>query len=172
MIESVKPELKAELFARCSLLFACCSLLFARCLLLSARCSLLFARCPLLFAHCSLLSVSCSLLFARCLILFLRGEHLPIQHLWATAELLFTRVGLIYLVDEFFILSLLVLLKEMKKRGESKISSCCFYVWCQSIELGKASPRFPWVIPAMESSFSHLLRAIINYWVKSHSESC
>ena len=56
--------------------------------------------------------------------------------LWATARLLVTRVSLIYLVDEFFIFSLLVLLlKEMRARGESKISSCCFCVWCKSREL-------------------------------------
>ena len=56
--------------------------------------------------------------------------------LWVTGRLLVTRVSLIYLVDEFFIFSLLVLLlKEMRTRGESKISSCCFCVWCKSREL-------------------------------------
>ena len=38
-------------------------------------------------------------------------KYLAILLLWATARLLFTRVSLIYIVDEFFIFSLLVFLK-------------------------------------------------------------
>ena len=52
------------------------------------------------------------------------------QLLWANARLLVTRVSLIYLVDKLFIFSFEVLLKEMRTRGESKISSCYF---CQRI---------------------------------------
>ena len=44
-----------------------------------------------------------------------------------TARLLVTSVSLIYLVVELFIFPLLVLLKQMRTRGES-ISSCCFCV--------------------------------------------
>ena len=94
--------------------------------------------------------------------------------LWVTGRLLVTRVSLIYLVDEFFIFSLLVLLlKEMRTRGESKISSCCFCVWCKSRELEVCwSPRFPYVNQVVESFSSDLLRATINYWAESHLESC
>ena len=83
-----------------------------------------------------------------------------------------TRVSLIYLVDEFFIFSLLVLLKEMRMWGESKTSSCCFCVWCKSRELaGRRSPRFPCATPVVESFFSDF-RATISYWAESHLESC
>ena len=72
------------------------------------------------------------------------GEHLSIQLLWATSQLLVTCVSLIYLVDEFFIFLFLMLLKEMKTHGESKISSSCFCVWCKSKELGGwGSPGLP-----------------------------
>ena len=52
------------------------------------------------------------------------------QLLWATARLLVIRVSLIYLADKFFIFSFLMLLKEMRTRGECKVSSCYF---CQRI---------------------------------------
>ena len=52
-----------------------------------------------------------------------QGRNLPSSSYWATARLLVTRVILIDLVDEFFILSFLVLLKEMRTGDESKISS-------------------------------------------------
>ena len=48
-------------------------------------------------------------------------EHLSIQFLWATAWLLITCFSLIYLVDEFFFLFLL--LNNMRKLGKSKVSS-------------------------------------------------
>ena len=54
------------------------------------------------------------------------------QLLWATARLLVTRVSLIFLVDKFFIFLFVVLLKEMRTRGESKISFCYF---CQRISM-------------------------------------
>ena len=51
-------------------------------------------------------------------------------------QLIVTRASLIYLEDEFFIFSFLVLLKEMKTRGDFKTLYCCFCVWCKSRELG------------------------------------
>ena len=47
-------------------------------------------------------------------------EHLTIQLLWTTAQLLVTRVSPIYLVEEFAFL-FLVLLNEMRMLGESKM---------------------------------------------------
>ena len=52
----------------------------------------------------------------------MRGEHLSIQLLWATAELLVSCVSSLYLVDEFISL-LQVLPEEMRMVGESKILS-------------------------------------------------
>ena len=100
-------------------------------------------------------------------------KHLAIQLLWATARLLVTRVSLIYQVDELFIFEFLVLLKEMKTRGEPEISSCCFCVWCKSRELeGRGSPRFPCNTQVLESFYSDLLRVRMTYLVESHLESC
>ena len=48
------------------------------------------------------------------------GEHLIIQLLWATAQLLVPRISPIYLVDEFVFL-FLVLLKEMRMLSEYKV---------------------------------------------------
>ena len=60
---------------------------------------------------------------------------------------------------------------EIKTQGQSKISFFGF-VWCKLRELGgRVSPRFPCVIPVMESFPSDLLPAI-SYWTKSHPESC
>ena len=68
-------------------------------------------------------------------------------------------------------------------QGESKISSCCFCVLCESRELGGkegeegggegrgVSPRFPRVNPVVESS-GDLLWFIISYWAESHLKSC
>ena len=100
-------------------------------------------------------------LFARCSLLFACCLLLLIQLLWAIAWLLVTRVTLIYLVDEFFIFSFLVLLKEMRTRGGSKISFCCLYVSCKSRKLrGRGSPRFPCVTSVVESAWD-ILRAVI-----------
>ena len=102
-----------------------------------------------------------------------RRKHLAIQLLWATAHLLVTRVSLIYQVDELFIFEFLVLLKEMKTRGEPEISSCCFCVWCKSRELeGNGSLRFPCNTEVVKSLYSDLLRAKITYLVESRLESC
>ena len=50
----------------------------------------------------------------------------------------------------------------MRTQGESKVSSCCFCVWCKSRELGgRRSPRFPCVTPVPESFSSDLLRATL-----------
>ena len=123
--------------------------------LLSVRCSLFFVRCSLLFARCALFFARCSLLFACCSLVFVR-------FLWAIARLLDTSVTLIYLVDDFFIFSSLVLLKEMRSRVECKISTCCFCFLCKSREFGgRVSPRFPCVTPVVESS-SDFLRDIIS----------
>ena len=67
----------------------------------------------------------------QCLLIRLKSqkrvEHIAIQLLWATARLLVTLVNPIYLVDEFIFL-FLVLLKEMKTLGESKVLSFLFLV--------------------------------------------
>ena len=60
--------------------------------------------------------------------LFARCSLVAAYFLRAITQLLVTRVTLIYLVDQFFIFSSLVLLKEMRTRGEFKISSCCFLI--------------------------------------------
>ena len=79
-------------------------------------------------------------------------------------------ISFIYLVDEFFIFSFLLLLKEVRSRGESKVSSC---VWCKSRELGCwGSPRFPYVNQVVESFSSDLLWALMNYCAESHLDSC
>ena len=58
-----------------------------------------------------------------------------------------------------------MLLKEMRTQCQSKISSCCFCVWCKSRESGdRMNPRFPCVTPMVERFSSDLLRTIINYW--------
>ena len=89
----------------------------------------------------------CSLIVAR-YFLFVTFSQL----LWAIAQLLVTHVTLIYL-DELFIFSLLVLLKEIRTRGESKISSGCilFRVNQENQEAG-VGPRFPSVTPVVENS--------------------
>ena len=46
---------------------------------------------------------------------------------WETARLLVTRVSLIYLLDEFFLL-FLVYPKKLRTMSESKVLSLCF--WC------------------------------------------
>ena len=108
-----------------------------------------FARCSLLFAGCSLLVARCSLLFARCSLAFM-GNGPAISHTCYP-----------YLPSRLSLFLSLVLLKEMRKRGESKISSCWFCVLCKSKELGgRGKPRFPCITPVMEGS-SDLLRAII-----------
>ena len=67
----------------------------------------------------------------------------------------------------------LVLLEEMRNRGEFKISSCCFCVWCKSRDLGgKGGPWSPCVTPVVKSFSYDLLPAIISYWAESHLESC
>ena len=57
--------------------------------------------------------------------------------------------SLIYPVDEFS-------LKEMKAGDQSKISSYCFCVWCESRELeGRGSSRFPCITPVVETFSSY-----------------
>ena len=118
---------ETELFARCSLLSVRCSLLFARCSLLFASCSLIYSRCWLLSVRCSLLFARCSLLVTFCLLLV---TFCPA--FMGNCPTIVTHVTLIYLIDEFSVFSSLVLLKEMRTRGEFKISSCCFCVSCKS----------------------------------------
>ena len=52
-------------------------------------------------------------------------EHLAIQLLWATDQLLVGRVSPAYLVEQFFYLFLMQL-KKMRTLGESKVSSFDF----------------------------------------------
>ena len=70
----------------------------------------------------------------QCLLLRLllpraRGKNLTIQFLWASSQLLVTRISLIYpyLIDEFFFW-FLVQLNEARRLGEYKVLSFCF--WC------------------------------------------
>ena len=56
-----------------------------------------------------------------------RGKYLAIQLISTSARLLVTRVSLIQLVDEFFFL-FLVQLNEIRRQGEFKVLSFCF--WC------------------------------------------
>ena len=71
------------------------------------------------------------------------GEHLTIQLLWATTQLL---VSLAYPLDEFCF-------KEMRTWSWSNITSHCICVWCESGELGgRRCSRFPCVTPVVESS--------------------
>ena len=111
--------------------------------LLVGRCSLLFVRCSLLFARCLLHFPRFSLLFACCSLLFLSFYE-------QLSNCLTTRVTLIYLIDEFFTFSFLLLLKQMRTRGESKISSCCFFVSCKSRELGGRRSKIPSCNPSGE----------------------
>ena len=67
----------------------------------------------------------------------------------------------------------LLLLKEMRTWGQSKISSCCFCVWCKSRESrDRGSSKFPCVIPVVKEISSDLPWAIISYWEESYLESC
>ena len=87
---------------------------------------LVVARCSLIFPSCLIVFARCSLLFVGCLLL--------------------TRI------QPQFIFSFLVLLKEMRTRDHSMITSCCYFWWCKSGELGKReSLKFPCVTPVLES---------------------
>ena len=62
-----------------------------------------------------------------------------------------------------------VLLQGNKTWVQSKISSCCLCLWCNSRELiDRGSPRF--TTPIVESSSTDLLPPIKSYWVYSHLE--
>ena len=159
-------------FAHCSLLFARCSLLFARCslvFLLIARYFLLDARYFSLVARYFLLDGRYFSLVARYFLLDGRYFLLVARYfflvtisqlLWATVRLLVVRVTLTYLVDKFFIFSCLVLLKEMRTQGDSKISSCCFRVSFKSRELGG---RWGCKIPLCNPSGRMFLRTSLSY---------
>ena len=43
----------------------------------------------------------------------------------SNCPIIVTGASFIYLADEFYIFSFLMLLKEMRTQGQSKISSCC-----------------------------------------------
>ena len=129
-------------WAFCSLLVTFCLLLFVLYLLLFVRCSLLFACCSLLLviARYFLLVACYFLLVNRCFFPAFMGNCPTISHKC-------------YPHLEFFIFSFLLLLKEMRTRGESTILSCCFCVSCKWRGLGRrGSPRFPcvtqwWKVP-------------------------
>ena len=62
---------------------------------------------------------------------------------------------------------------KMRSQGQSKISSCCFCVWCKSRDFGgRENPRFPCLNPVVECLPSDLLQAIVSYWAESHLEPC
>ena len=72
----------------------------------------------------------------------MRGEHCTIQLLWAAARILVAHF--VYQVDEFS-------LKEMRTWDQSKISSSCICVWCESGELGcRRNSRLPCVNPMVK----------------------
>ena len=173
-------------FARCSLLVSFHSLLVTFCSLLVTFCSLLVSFYSWLVRFCQLLMTFCSLLIIKVLyklrknttertrhilmIVLVVSSQIPerlggglvILVLQATARLLVTRVSLIYLVDEFFMLSFLMVLKEIRTRGSSRF--CCFCFWCKSRKLGgRDSPRLPCVTPVVKSFSSDALRALISY---------
>ena len=53
--------------------------------------------------------------------------------------------------------------REMKTWGQSKVSSCCFFVWSESRELGgRGSSRFPCVIPVVETSSDRVTFRILS----------
>ena len=109
----------------------------------------LFACCSLLVTFCLLLLTFCLLLVTFCPVFM--GNWPTINHTCYP-----------YLPNRLSIFSSLVLLKEMKTRSESKISSCCFCVSRESRELGdRESPRLPCVTPGVESS-SDLFRGKIS----------
>ena len=139
-------------WALCLLLITFCSLLVSFSSLCVTFCSSLVTFCLLLVSFCSLLVIFCLSLVTFCLLLVTFPAFMDNC----------LTITLIYLVDEVFIFSSLVLLKEMRTQGESKISSCCFSVSCKSKELeDRGSPRFPCVTPMVKSS-SDLLQAIIS----------
>ena len=94
-------------------------------------------------------SHSCTFLHSHKLLLLnprVWEEHLAIQPLWVTAQLLVTCVRLIYLEDEI-IFSFLVELKEMRTPGESKVLSFLFLMlikgmrrWSES-KISLCNPR-------------------------------
>ena len=52
--------------------------------------------------------------------------------------------------------------KEMRMWDQSKISSYCFCVWCESRELGgRGSSRFPCIVPVVETSSDRVTFAIL-----------
>ena len=142
-------KIEAALFARCSLLVTFCSLLVTFCWLLSVLvASVTIPEWEEIISHPAFMGI-CRTISRTC------------------------QPYLIYLVDGFFMLSFLVLIKETKTWSEFKISSCCFCVWCKSRELGvRESSRFSPVTPVVESFFSDLLRAVISYLAELHLESC
>ena len=120
----------------CSLLVTFCSLLVTFCSLLVTFCSLLVTFCSLLVTFCSLIVTFCSLLVTFCSLLVtfwsivcydsvikIEKEHNRkyLNYFALASDKIPER--LIYLVDKFFIFSFLVLLKETRMWGESKISS-------------------------------------------------
>ena len=112
-----------------------CLLFFARCLLIFPRYLLLFACCSLFFHPLYVMKVSyklkknaienvlTSLLIASAKILGCEGRSSPSSFY---AWLLVRRVSLIYLVDEFFIFLLLVLLKERRTRMSPRFDHVVF----------------------------------------------
>ena len=147
-------------WALCLLLITFCSLLVSFSSLCVTFCSSLVTFCLLLVSFYSLLVIFCLSLVTFCLLL-VTFCSLLVTFCPAFMDNCLT-ITLIYLVDEVFIFSSLVLLKEMRTQGESKISSCCFSVSCKSKELeDRGSPRFPCVTPMVKSS-SDLLQAIIS----------
>ena len=61
----------------------------------------------------------------------------------------------------------LMLLKEMSMQGHSKVTSCCYFCWWKSGELGcRGSSRFLCVTSVVESFYTDLLQTIISYFAE------
>ena len=76
-----------------------------------------------------------------------------------------------------FVFSFLVLLKKIRMRDRSRISSFCFGFGSgvsqrDYEEGGRVGPRFPFATPVAEGFFSDLLRAVMSYWAELYLKLC
>ena len=146
-------------FTFSSLLVTFCSLLVTFSLLLVTFCLLLVTFCQLLVTLYSLLVTFCSLLVSAFFLLQLKSRSARGASFYGQLPDYQSRVlALSTQQMSSLCVSFQVLLKEMRTRGESNISSCYFCDQCKPRELGgRRSPRFPCVTPVVESFFSDVL---------------
>ena len=143
----------------CLLLVTFCFLLVTFSLLLVTFCLLLVTFCQLLVTLYSLLVTFCSLLVSAFFLLQLKSRSARGASFYGQLPDYQSRVlALSTQQMSSLCVSFQVLLKEMRTRGESNISSCYFCDQCKPRELGgRRSPRFPCVTPVVESFFSDVL---------------